>query len=58
MEDIEMQCGICKNNFGHYPESVVLCRHHKTAVHLGCCIDNCSWTKEPCSHCVGIYERL
>jgi hypothetical protein len=52
------ECAVCKNKLGNFPETIVLCAHKGGPVHLGCCIDNCSWNKQPCQHAEGVYERL
>jgi len=51
-------CKLCGGKFNNSPDSVVICGHHKGVVHLGCCIDNCSWDKKPCIHCHGVYDKL
>lgn len=51
-------CKICTNNFQQSPDSLVLCQHKEGFVHLGCCIDNCSWDKKPCTHSVAVYDKL
>ena len=52
-----VDCGICKGNFRDSPDSVVVC-DYRGVVHLGCCIDHCSWDKKPCAHCQGVYDKL
>lgn len=53
-----MKCSICSGKLGGFPETLVFCGHKGGAVHLGCCISDCSWNKQPCEHSIGIYERL
>ncbi|MEA2036734.1 MAG: hypothetical protein U9O94_04460 [Nanoarchaeota archaeon] len=53
-----MQCNICGGEFKGSPDSILLCGEKKGMVHLGCCIDNCSWDKQPCQHAQGVYEKL
>ncbi|MBW2974597.1 hypothetical protein KY366_02670 [Candidatus Woesearchaeota archaeon] len=53
-----MKCKICDGDFKSSPDSVLLCGHKEGAVHLGCCINNCSWNKQPCGHSTGTYEKL
>jgi len=52
------QCKVCKGQFSNSPDSVVLCKHNEGLVHLGCCINGCSWDKKPCENAVGVYEKL
>jgi hypothetical protein len=53
-----MNCRICKNGFGSYPETLLLCKHKEGFVHLGCCLDLCSWKRQPCDHAIATYDRL
>ena len=53
-----MRCRICDNEFGSYPETLILCSHKGGFVHLGCCMDLCSWNRQPCRHAKGTYDRL
>jgi len=53
-----VDCKICNSDFRHSPDSIVICDYHQGIVHLGCCIDKCSWDKKPCVHCHGVYDKL
>ncbi|MBN1156786.1 hypothetical protein JXA85_04160 [Candidatus Woesearchaeota archaeon] len=53
-----VRCKMCTGNFHQSPDSLVLCRHHGGFVHLGCCINVCSWNKQPCEHCMSTFEKL
>ena len=55
---VNCKCKICEGNFKDSPDSLLLCNHHDGAVHLGCCINRCSWDKKPCGHCMGVYDKL
>jgi len=50
-------CNICNGTFNDSPDSVVMCKHHAGAVHLGCCTDVCSEQGSPCEHSCGIYDK-
>jgi hypothetical protein len=50
-------CKICGGSFKDGDDSVVMCAHHGGAVHMGCCIDNCSGDGMPCEHSHGVYEK-
>ncbi len=52
-----MKCAICEGNFKESPDSVVLCNHLESPVHLGCCVDKCSMHKEPCENSESVYEK-
>ena len=52
-----VECKICSGQFDKSPDSIVLCKHKIGAVHLGCCVDNCSWDKQICEHAVGKYDK-
>ncbi|MBU1199083.1 MAG: hypothetical protein KKF46_01010 [Nanoarchaeota archaeon] len=51
-------CRVCGQDFNDENSSLVICRHHEGNVHLGCCLDTCSWSKEPCHHCVGVFGKI
>ncbi|MBU1019876.1 MAG: hypothetical protein KJ847_01570 [Firmicutes bacterium] len=53
-----LHCKICNNKFGEGSDSIVLCHHKDGPVHLGCCIELCSWDKKPCENAIGVYEKL
>jgi len=53
-----MLCKICNGEFKNSPDSILLCEHKQGAVHLGCCLNNCSWNKQPCQHSIGTYEKI
>ncbi len=53
-----VNCKICSGDFGSSPDSVVLCEHKEGAVHMGCCVHNCSSDMKPCQHCMGIYNKI
>ena len=52
------QCGICQNHHDENTKTVVVCGHHKSTVHLGCCVDRCSFDKRPCQHAIGIFDKI
>jgi len=52
-----VNCKICTGQFNTSPDSVVLCSHKEGTVHLGCCINNCSWDKQICEHAIGKYDK-
>lgn len=52
-----VHCKICGNDFKK-SDSLVICEHKGGIVHLGCCLDNCSWNKEPCKHSHGLFEKI
>ena len=56
--DMVVQCRICCGEFKNSPDSVLICNFREGVVHLGCCIDKCSWSKEPCLHCQAVYQKL
>lgn len=53
-----VECKICSGQFNDSPDSVVVCNHKEGAVHLGCCIHNCSFDMKPCENAAGVYEKL
>ncbi|MFH1511686.1 MAG: hypothetical protein ABIF10_08405 [Candidatus Woesearchaeota archaeon] len=53
-----MECKLCSNNFHESSDSLVLCEHKVGFVHLGCCIDGCSWNKQPCKHSLAVYDKI
>jgi len=50
-------CKICGSNFEGSPDELVLCEHHDSFVHLGCCTGLCSMDGKPCDHAKSIYEK-
>nr|MCK4929529.1 hypothetical protein [Nanoarchaeota archaeon] len=52
------KCKICGVDFTQGTDSIVMCRHHGGNVHLGCCMDICSWEKTPCHHAVGVFQKI
>lgn len=53
-----ISCKICTGNFKDSKDSLVVCEHHDGVVHLGCCIDKCSWDKKPCQNAHGVYDKM
>ena len=51
-------CRLCSGHFDNSPDSIVLCNFKNGPVHLGCCINNCSWDNKPCHHALAVYEKL
>lgn len=52
-----VKCKVCEGDFKSSPDSVILCEHKDGAVHLGCCINDCSKNKMPCDHSCGLYDK-
>ncbi|MBN2051961.1 hypothetical protein JW756_00485 [Candidatus Woesearchaeota archaeon] len=52
------KCRICGVDFTDQTNSIVMCRNKQGDVHLGCCLDLCSWDKKPCQHAVGVFEKI
>jgi hypothetical protein len=52
------KCKICMNGFKESSDMVIMCAHHGSPVHMGCCVDKCSMNKEPCMHCEAMYKRM
>jgi hypothetical protein len=52
-----LNCGICGGSFEASPDSMILCKHKDGAVHMGCCVDRCSWNRAPCENSVGVYQK-
>jgi len=52
-----VKCNVCSGGFHDNSDPVVLCAHHKSAIHLECCINNCSSHGAPCEHSLGIYKK-
>lgn len=52
------RCRICGVEFTDGTDTIVNCRHHTGNVHLGCCMDNCSWNKKPCGNANGVFQRI
>ena len=52
-----VECKICNGQFDTSPDSIVLCKHKGGAVHLGCCVNNCSEDNQPCEHTAGVYDK-
>ncbi|HII29510.1 TPA: hypothetical protein HA317_00405 [Candidatus Woesearchaeota archaeon] len=50
-------CKVCGAEFD-VPDDIVLCSHHDGFVHLGCCINNCSWDKRPCQHAKAVLHKM
>jgi len=50
-------CNICSGQFDTSPDSIVLCGYKEGAVHLGCCMYNCSMSREICEHALGKYDK-
>ncbi|MBU0666053.1 MAG: hypothetical protein ABIC91_00820 [Nanoarchaeota archaeon] len=53
-----ISCKLCEERVAESSDSLVLCAQHGGMVHLGCCIHNCSWDKEPCEHAKSIYDKV
>jgi len=54
---LTIHCKICGKDFKE-SDSLIICEHKGGIVHLGCCIDNCSWDNEPCKHSHGLFEKI
>lgn len=52
------KCNICGVGFTGETSSIVMCKHHSGNVHVGCCMDLCSWDKKPCNHAIGVFEKI
>ena len=50
-------CNVCGGKFDESPDSLVLCKHQDSLVHMGCCSDLCSEHGGPCEHAMAIYEK-
>jgi len=50
-------CNICSGRFEESPDPIVLCKHHDSFVHMGCCLERCSWNKALCVHSLCIYVK-
>jgi hypothetical protein len=53
-----VECKICNGQFDTSPDSVILCDYKDSIIHLGCCVNNCSWDKKPCKHALSLYEKI
>jgi hypothetical protein len=53
-----ISCRICSGNFDLSPDSIILCKYKEGIVHLGCCVNNCSWNKQPCDNSLGCYDKI
>ena len=53
-----IKCKICKGDFKTSLDLIILCEYKGGAVHLGCCINNCSQNKAPCKHSLGMYDKI
>jgi hypothetical protein len=53
-----LSCSVCSGNLAESPDSMILCLHKQGAVHLGCCIHDCSQSHEPCDHAKAFYDKV
>lgn len=54
---MSVKCKICGNDFEDSSDDIIMCKHHKGAVHFGCCINNCSKEFKPCVHAIAQYVK-
>jgi len=55
---LKMICNVCTWGFRESTDHVIVCKHHKGPVHLGCCRDRCLKNGKPCRHSIGMYKRV
>ncbi|HZX44822.1 MAG TPA: hypothetical protein VFF28_04020 [Candidatus Nanoarchaeia archaeon] len=55
---MSIACNICNGDFEKSPDSVVLCKFKEGMVHLGCCVNNCSWDRKVCSNASAVYDKI
>jgi len=56
-EFLTIYCKICGKDFKE-SDSLIICAHKEGPIHLGCCVDGCSWDNQPCQHSHGMFEKI